>query len=218
MPAVPAGGGGAVLLLAVAVLCLMITGPSWAATSSAGDADSGLGSPPRRGDDLFWAATGPVGPGGEELAGLALLRRQGWSCPMSLPRGMRLILAEERRADGTLDAARGSASPDGDYVHLGYSDGTSVLSVFIQKGRLDSAQLANWHVLERNGHTIWVQGSGGANAIWSSGDYVYTVLADAPADVVDAVVAVLPHEAAPGFWQRVSRGMDRVLAWANPFD
>jgi sigma-E factor negative regulatory protein RseB len=180
------------LLLAVALLCLMMSAPARAAApDDPGDTDAGLD--------------------------LALLRQDGWSFPMSLPRRMRLVVAEERRADGTMETG-GDPSPGADYVHLGYSDGASVLSVFIQRGRLDAGRLANWHVQERNGHTIWVQGSGGTNAIWSSGDYVYTVLADAPADMVDAAVAALPHEGEPGFWQRLTRGMDRVLAWANPFD
>ena len=46
---------------------------------------------------------------------------------------------------------------------------------------------------------------------------VYTVIADAPAQTVDAVVGVLPHDAPPGFWKRMSRGLSRLASWANPF-
>ncbi len=180
---------GAVLLLGVAVVFLIVSATSHAVR------DSGDAAPDR-----------------------ARLRHDGWSFPDTLPHGMRLMSVEERGPDGTLVTAAAAPGDGDDYVHLGYTNGSSVVSVFIQRGRLDARQLLNWHVKELNGHTIWVQGSSGTNAIWPSGDYVYTVLADAPADVVDGVVAALPHEGEPGLWQRLARGMDRVLAWADPFD
>jgi hypothetical protein len=47
---------------------------------------------------------------------------------------------------------------------------------------------------------------------------VYTVLGDAPDDVVQAVIAGLPHErAAAGVMSRLNRGADRVASWFNPF-
>lgn len=192
----PSGGvaRGAALLLAVALLCLVVGGVSRATRSE----------DPGEGDATMDALQ---------------LRHAGWSFPDVLPGGLRLFTAEERRSDGRLEPAVAAADDDSDdYVHLGYTDGTRVLSVFIQRGRLDVNRLANWHARVINGHTIWTQGSSGTNAIWSSGDYVYTVLANAPADVMDTVVDALPHEGEPGFWERLTRGMDRVLAWANPFD
>ncbi|MEV5411641.1 hypothetical protein AB0K60_22735 [Thermopolyspora sp. NPDC052614] len=157
-------------------------------------------------------AGGPVAhaEGGPDVSHL---RDRGWIVPGVLPRRLKLFMAEEHRRDGTPVTGDEEAA----YIHLGYTDGTSVVSVFIQKGQLDAARLVNWHVRERFGHTIWVQGPEGKNAIWSSGDYVYTVFADASADVVDSVVAALPHESESGFWERLTRGVDRVIAWANPF-
>jgi hypothetical protein len=46
---------------------------------------------------------------------------------------------------------------------------------------------------------------------------VYTVMADAPAQTVDAVVGALPHDGPPGFWKRLSRGFVRLASWVNPF-
>jgi sigma-E factor negative regulatory protein RseB len=52
---------------------------------------------------------------------------------------------------------------------------------------------------------------------WSSRGMVYTVMVDAPADTVNAVVGVLPHDTPTGFWKRMSRGMVRLASWVNPF-
>jgi sigma-E factor negative regulatory protein RseB len=180
-------GGSVVILLAVVALCLLAGGSARA-----------------------------VGPAAHAEGGpdVSHLRDRGWTVPGVLPRRLKLFTAEEHRRDGTPLTGEDEEAA---YVHLGYSDGTSVVSVFIQKGQLDAARLVNWHVRERFGHTIWVQGPEGKNAIWSSGDYVYTVFADAPEDVVDSAVAALPHESESGFWERLTRGVDRVIAWANPF-
>jgi hypothetical protein len=184
-------GGIAVLLFAALALCLLAGGSAGAA-GAAGQARA-------EGD----------GPD------VSRLRARGWVVPGALPRRLRLVLAEERRLDGR--PFTGAEDVASTYVHLGYSDGRSTVSVFVQQGRLDAARLVNWHVRERFGHTIWTQESDGRNAIWSSGEHVYTLFADAPADVVDSVIATLPHEDEPGFWERLSRNVARAVAWANPF-
>jgi sigma-E factor negative regulatory protein RseB len=46
---------------------------------------------------------------------------------------------------------------------------------------------------------------------------VYTVLADAPPQTVNAVIGALPHDSPPGFWKRLSRGFERLASWVNPF-
>lgn len=132
---------------------------------------------------------------------LARLRAGGWQFPNLLPGRLELFDAGE--AEG--------------FLKLGYSDGLSVVSVFVQRGRLDEERLKGWRSQRSDGHTIWVRESAGLELIWASGGHVYTVFADAPADVVEAAVAGLPHEAEPGFWARLGRGADRVLSWVNPF-
>ncbi|MCG5216680.1 sigma-E factor regulatory protein RseB domain-containing protein [Streptosporangium soli] len=136
-----------------------------------------------------------------DVDGLAGLRDRGWTFPRALPGRLELFTAEET----------------GGYLHLGYSDGLSVVSVFVQRGSLDEARLAGWHATARSGHTIWIRDSAEQETIWASGGHVYTVVADAPADMVDAAVAALPHESDPGFWARMGRGAGRLLSWINPF-
>ena len=58
---------------------------------------------------------------------------------------------------------------------------------------------------------VWVHDPDGAP--WE----VYTVLADAPAETVAAVVGALPHDGPAGFWKRISRGLARMASWVNPF-
>ncbi|GLW07503.1 hypothetical protein Misp01_26330 [Microtetraspora sp. NBRC 13810] len=139
-------------------------------------------------------------PGPEELD---RLRARGWEFSGSLPGRLRLFSAS--------DAAR-------DYLYLGYSDGLSVVSVFIQPGDLDETRLRGWHAQSLDGHTIWIRDSVEREAIWASGGHVYTVLADAPADMVDAAIAALPHEGEPGLWLRMGKGAARLLSWINPFE
>jgi len=140
--------------------------------------------------------------GGLDLAELPLMEAEGWRFPRTLPGRLELFAAHR--------------VPSG-YLYLGYSDGLSVVSVFIQSGMLDEEGLQGWHAERRNGHTIWIRDPAGQETIWASGGHVYTVFADAPADMVDAAVAVLPHEPVPDLWTRLGRGASRLLSWANPF-
>lgn len=140
-----------------------------------------------------------TGPDPRELA---RLRARGWVFGDRLPGRMELFRASDA---------------EGSYLYLGYSDGLSVVSVFVQPGYLDEERLAGWHARTSGGRTIWVRGSARQEMIWASGGNVYTVVADAPADTVDAVVAALPHEREPDVWTRLARGASRLVSWVNPF-
>ncbi|GHE29128.1 hypothetical protein GCM10017673_34420 [Streptosporangium violaceochromogenes] len=160
---------------------------------------------PARGDASPSRAAPPTpspAAGGLDLAEVPRLFVGGWRFPGVLPGRLELFTAHAASAG---------------YLHLGYSDGLSVVSVFIQPGVLDEERLRGWHPQRRGGHTIWMRDSAGQETIWASGGHVYTVFADAPADMVDAVVAALPHEPAPGLWTRLGRGAHRLLSWVNPF-
>ncbi|MEU4831471.1 sigma-E factor regulatory protein RseB domain-containing protein [Streptosporangium sp. NPDC023615] len=149
------------------------------------------------------AATAGMATGGLDLGQIPRLRADGWRFPLALPGGLELFSAHR--------------APAG-HVYLGYSDGLSVVSVFIQHGALDEERLRDWHAERRNGHTIWIRDPVGQETIWASGGHVYTVFADAPADMADAAVAALPHEPVPDLWARLGRGASRVLSWVNPFE
>ncbi|MDP9865175.1 MULTISPECIES: sigma-E factor regulatory protein RseB domain-containing protein [Streptosporangium] len=153
-------------------------------------------------DPARQVATPALAAGGFDLGRTPALRARGWRFPDLLPGRLELFAAHD-------------ASPG--YLYLGYSDGLSVVSVFIQPGVLDEERLRGWHARQRNGHTIWIRDSAEQETIWASGGHVYTVFADAPADMVDAAVAALPHEPLPSLWTRLGRGADRLLSWVNPF-
>ena len=148
----------------------------------------------------------PQGPWPDPLSApqLLALRTRGWLVPPGLPDGLSLFTGAQ------------AATSTGTVIDLGYSDGLSVVSVFEQHGNL-AAKLAGWQKTTVAGHVIYVAEPDQRSLTWSSHGMVYTVIADAPPQTVDAVVGVLPHDAPPGFWKRMSRGLTRLASWANPF-
>jgi outer membrane lipoprotein-sorting protein len=137
-------------------------------------------------------------------ADLGSLRYRGWPVHSALPDG--LSLYDARQLDG-----------NGPVVHLSYSDGLSVVSVFVQRGTLDAKSVAGWRRATRGGRTVYLRDTVQQRAMWASRGYVFTVLADAPPPIMDSAVAALPH-GETGFWGRLGRGMNRMTSWANPFD
>jgi len=154
-------------------------------------------------------ASGPADPQGPwthllSARQLLALRGQGWLVPPDLPDGLSLFTG----AQATIST--------GTVLDLGYSDGLSVVSLFEQRGNL-AAKLAGWQKTTVAGHVIYAAEPDQRYLTWSSRGMVYTVVADAPAQTVDAVVGVLPHDAPPGFWKRMSRGFARLAHMVNPF-
>ncbi len=143
--------------------------------------------------------TDPLSPGQ-----LLELRTHGWLVPVGLPGGLSLFAgAQTQTSNGTA-------------LDLGYSDGLSVVSVFEQRGNL-AAGLSGWQKTTVDGHVIYAAVPDQRSLTWSSRGMVYTVMADAPAQTVNAVVGALPHDSPPGFWKRLSRGFARLASWVNPF-
>jgi len=132
---------------------------------------------------------------------LAGLNKQGWQLPVSLPGGLPLYLAAR------------STTAGGQVLDLGYSDGLSVVSLFVQRGTL-AQRPAGWQQVSLPGHQVYVAGH---SIVWAGGGFVYTMLADAPPLVVSQVVASLPRNTAPGFFDRIMRGFRRLAAVADPF-
>jgi sigma-E factor negative regulatory protein RseB len=91
-----------------------------------------------------------------------------------------------------------------------------VVSVFVQRGRLPST-LRGWRQTDLDGNRLYVANPGEPDLTWSARGFVYTVVAGAPAPTVAAVVNALPHQGEPGFWDRIKRGLRRLLSWVNPF-
>ena len=93
-------------------------------------------------------------------------------------------------------------SADGRWAALGVPGGNVVVI------ELASGQEA--YTLPPEGSDIWC-------LAWSADGYVYTVISDAPASTVAQAVRRLPHDSPPGFWDRIGRGLHRIMSWANPF-
>jgi sigma-E factor negative regulatory protein RseB len=137
-------------------------------------------------------------------ASVMSLRRQGWPLPVELPNQMVLFAASQT----------GSAS--GRVIGVSYSDGLSVISLFVQRGALP-AHMAGWQRIAVAGHDAYASDSDDQTIAWSSDGYVITVVADAPSTTVDQVVAALAHGQSQDFWTRIGRGFGRLVSWANPF-
>ncbi len=135
---------------------------------------------------------------------IAALRAQGWPLPGELPGRMVLVTASE------------TSTSAGTVVGLSYSDGLSVISLFVQRGELPG-QLNGWQRVAIAGHDAYAVDPADQTIAWSASGYVFTLLADAPAATVDRAIAVLPHDSPMSFWDRLGRGFRRLAHWANPF-
>lgn len=102
-----------------------------------------------------------------------------------------------------------------------YSDGLSNVSVFVQRGRLDSEHLDGFTERTVAGTPVYVADGVPQRVTWACYGYVYTVVADVSSTSLETVVAALPHSTASAdrsFAGRVVRGLDRVGSWLNPFE
>lgn len=133
------------------------------------------------------------------------LRKKGWRVPSRLDGDMSLVGVSRNQAKS------------GVVVDASYSDGLSVVSVFMQRGQLAGA-LPGWRAAEVRGQPVYSSDPDHRSLAWSADGVVYTVISDAPPAAVDLIVAQLPHDHHEGLWQRVRRGLERIGSWFNPFD
>ncbi|GAA3722541.1 sigma-E factor negative regulatory protein RseB [Spinactinospora alkalitolerans] len=131
------------------------------------------------------------------------LESGGWRLPERLAAGLALV---ETRSTGS-GADR--------IVHLSYSDGLSLVSVFVQQGRLEmkSGGSAGLRPVHEDGGTVYVAETGQHRRIWEAGGFVYTLMADAPTETVETAAEGLPSPDGSGFWARVLRGFTRFGTW-----
>jgi sigma-E factor negative regulatory protein RseB len=132
---------------------------------------------------------------------LLSLNGSGWRLPAVLPGGLTLYQAARSQTDA------------GEVVDLGYSDGLSVVSLFVQRGTL-APKMTGWQPVNVNGHLVYVAEH---SITWAGRGFVYTMIADAPPRTVEAVITALPQNSSPGFLTRLGRGLDRLATLVNPF-
>jgi sigma-E factor negative regulatory protein RseB len=130
------------------------------------------------------------------------LAARGWRLPSTLSGGLPLYAA----------AWTGRAS--GQVADLEYSDGLYTVSLFVQPGHL-AANLPGAQRMLVGGQRAYVYGHA---VTWAGPGLVYTMIADAPAQTVEQVVAALPAGSPPGLLARMGRGLGRLARAADPFD
>ncbi|MDT0302308.1 sigma-E factor regulatory protein RseB domain-containing protein [Streptomonospora wellingtoniae] len=142
-------------------------------------------------------------PWSEDLSDgeLADLRERGWHIPERPSWNLRLVRAWTKPAEG------------GRVVHLAYSDGLSVVSVFAQRGRLPGGSEGTGEgagkVVERDG----AGGTGtGQQRMWDADGFVYTAMGRVPSGLLDAAADGFPDADPLLFWARVLRGFDHISA------
>jgi sigma-E factor negative regulatory protein RseB len=140
------------------------------------------------------AASSPV----RLVAGLAA---QGWQLPGTLSAGLPLY------------AAASSGNGDGQVADLEYSDGLSVISLFVQRGTL-APSLPGWRPMMLDGRRVYVCGY---SVSWAGRGLVYTMIADAPPATVAAAFDGLPDGGEQGLVGRFKRGFDRLAHLVDPF-
>jgi sigma-E factor negative regulatory protein RseB len=136
-------------------------------------------------------------------AALAALGARGWPVPGQLPGNLVLFAATQ------------TSTRSGPVVDLSYSDGLAVVSLFVQRGQL-AHPMTGWQPVVVHGRTVYSADPDEICLSWSAGEFVYTLIADAPMTTVSQVVAALPATTRLGIWQRMARGLHRLASWANP--
>ena len=138
-----------------------------------------------------------------DQARLMALRANGWPVPAQLPGNLVLFSATQ------------TSARSGPVIDLSYSDGLAVVSVFVQRGEL-GRPMRGWRQIGMGGQAVYSINPGERSFAWSSGGFVYTVIADAPVATVSQVVAAMPNTSRPGFWGRMAHGFHRLASWLNP--
>jgi sigma-E factor negative regulatory protein RseB len=130
-----------------------------------------------------------------------LLKKLGCPVPGTLPGDMNLYDASQE------------ATSNGQVTDFGFSDGLSVMSLFVQRGTLP-AKMPGWRTATISGHEVYVANQ---EIVLAGQGFVYTFIADAPPQTVDAAVSDLASNSQPGVMGRMGRGFGRLVSVLDPF-
>ncbi len=136
---------------------------------------------------------------------IRLLQSKGWPVPPRLAGSLRLFAASE------------AVNSAGLVVDTSYSDGLSVISLFVERGHLPKS-MAGWQQVKLDDHRVFTSDPDDRSIAWTSNGFVFTMISDASASTVrQAFAAALADSRAPGFWVRLGRGFKRLASLANLF-
>jgi len=157
----------------------------------------------RTGSDTGAAAT--IGTWNDvTLADRIRWRAAGWPCPEQLANGFVLLAARQGRT--------AAGAP---ILQLTYGDGLSSVSVFLQRGRLDTADLKGLSSQKWGSTPVQVRAGWPAVMVWQGGPTVITAVGDAePADL-RSTLAVLPRQPNRGTLDSLRHEMGSALAWIH---
>lgn len=136
----------------------------------------------------------------------AALNDKGWTCPLWLTEHYHL--SSLRQVEGL----RG-------VMHAEYTDGVSTISVFEERGWLDTSSLVGFRATGADGTPIYVKAGLPMMAVWESQDTVFTAVTNAPEQLAEALIAHLPHsveEQPAGVTTRIGTGLSRLASALVP--
>lgn len=138
---------------------------------------------------------------------VAAQTRAGFRAPYLLPTGHHMV------------DARLLTTGSGEVLHLTYCDGLTTLSMFEQRGRIGHDRLRGWQDADMSGHVVLRARGMPERIAWSARGVVFTLVGDAPDDVLTDVVRAWPRADHPGggLMQRLHRGFARIGSWIDPF-
>ncbi len=122
-------------------------------------------------------ATGPA----LDAVAVARLRSEGWICPEGLPGGLSFVSADEADAGA---------------VHLVYSDGLDVVSLFVQKGHLDTEGMPGLQSASAQAGPVWHTDAPVPTWVWQSSGSVVTLMTEAPRTTVERIISAVPPDSA----------------------
>ncbi len=134
------------------------------------------------------------------------LNDKGWTCPERLATDFHLSFLRQ------VELAGGA-------MHAEYTDGLSTVSVFEQRGSLDTSTLGAFRAELVGGRAVYVRDGLPLVAVWQSGDTVFTVVTDAPQQIATRLMGRFPHAAVPepsGLTTRIGRGLTRIASAVAP--
>lgn len=135
----------------------------------------------------------------------AALNDKGWACPERLASYFHLSFVHQLEAGSNV-------------MHVEYTDGLSTVSLFEEHGTLDTSQLWAFQARQVGDDLVYVRDGLPTVAVWQSGEKVFTVVTDAPDQLLGSFVAHLPHSVAaePGIADRIGSGLSRIAGALTP--